>query len=303
MPVTKWIRHPDFPAANVNAGQGGVLHLVQFREWAFCKLIAEGLVKGEAIRSSATTVIAGSNWPAVPGHVAMDFRTGEVSFLAREFGTTLLFPVNAEGKSVGPGLAIGIQERRASAKEKKLSPATLSGKTFAVNAPDTKTYEMEKTVTFGSTLDPVKIFADVPEGADHVVVSSHGRIPDDLSGATAASFSMLVAGDKDEKRRLDITNVEAAFTPLKKKLAKNAVVWLGSCSIGNNDVFCKKAAAASDRLVVAPTHFCPVVKYPKNTIDLLNREPTIKVFQPNGELKRISDLCAEQVARKFKVPV
>ncbi len=302
MPVTKWIRHPAFPAINVQAGKDGTLGFVRLREWAFGKLIAQGLVSGETIKSSAPTVIAGGDLTA-PGHITVDFRTGEVSFLARGAGGTLLFPVNNAGKLQGTSLTIVVEERRTPAAEKKLSQTTLLGKTFAINAPDTKTYEMEKTVTFSSTLEPVKIFENVPDGSDHVAVSSHGRIADDLPGTTDASFCMLVAGEKDPKRRLDVTNVEAAFTPLKKKLAKNAVIWLGSCSIGNNDTFCKKAAAASDRIVVAPTSFCPVVKYPKNKIDLLNREPTIRVFQPNGELKRISDLCAEQVARKFTVPI
>jgi hypothetical protein len=303
MPVTKWTRHPTFPATNVQAGKDGALGLVRLREWAFGKLIAEGIASGETIKSSAPAVITGGDLTA-PGHVTVDFRTGEVSFLARGAGGTLLFPVNSKGKLQGIALNIVVEGRRATGPN-NMSQTTLTGTTFGINAPDAKSYEMDTTLTFSPAMSPVKIFESVPTGTDHVVVSSHGRIPDDLPKDTDANLSMLIAGDTpdNQKRRLDLTNVEAAFTPLKKKLTKDAVIWLGSCTMGNNTAFCEKAAIAAGRTIVAPTAFCPLRKYPKNKIDVLDGQAMVKVFGPDGKIMRVSDFCAKQVAHKFTVPI
>ncbi|HJQ55982.1 MAG TPA: hypothetical protein VJ890_03695 [Vineibacter sp.] len=305
MPTIKWIRHADFPQAKCVVGKDGAVAKLQLREWAVGKVIAKGLVRGEGVASNLPNIVPGSDATGAGGRIVMAYREGEadVFVYARSPGTATLQSFvgdDAVAGLAGPKLIVEVLNRRAE-KEDKVSLATLMGKTVSISAPDAKSYEMEKNFNFTAGSDPARIFVNVPEFTDHVVVCSHGGVR--RPGDTADKLCMFVSGMKVGSAVLDVDNCDAAFATLKDKMSTRAVIWLGGCNIGMNDTFCSKAAVAAERVVVAPTNGLLSKKYPKNAIDMLDRFAGTKVFGADGKLMGVSDLCAIQFYYKFKVPI
>src|SRR5262249_6368158 len=131
----------------------------------------------------------------------------------------------------------------------------------------------------------------------HVVVSSHG-VP------VAEQVCMFVGGLGRDSLRLGLDNCEAVFATLKGKVAKDCVVWLGGCTIGQNREFCIKAARASGCPVVAAGKYLSTKSFPPGTVDLLDRS-SMPIFYAPGEDKpgSLSDFCSKQDTYQFVVPV
>jgi hypothetical protein len=54
---------------------------------------------------------------------------------------------------------------------------------------------------------------------------------------------------------------------------------------------------------VAPANRLLDKKYPKGTIDMLDRFAATKVFETRGGLKKMNDFCADQETLNFTVPI
>ena len=306
MPTTKWVRTSDLPESNCAFDKTGNLQKIQMREWALVPVIAKGMVKGEGVTSTDQHSVPGSDAPG-PG-VVLRFREGEaVAFVyAQSAGLANLqsFKNGNPTDRSGAVLAVEVLKRFAQS-EAKLSLTTLMGKTFAINARDAIRYEMENTLTFSRSGDPTKIFADVPVGTDHVVVCSHGGVPEPSrpSDDNRRRLAMFIGGLNNQSVRLDVDNVEAAFSVLHGKVTEHAVIWLTGCLIGANSDFCSKAASASRCRVVAPGDVLLDNKIPRGKVDTLDKKVMPKVWQSDGTLWNLGDLCALQNYYKFKVPI
>jgi hypothetical protein len=115
---------------------------------------------------------------------------------------------------------------------------------------------------------------------------------------------MFIGGADHPSLRLGLDNCEAVFAKLKGKVAKDAVLWLGGCTIGSNNEFLKKAAAASGCTVVAPAMVLVNKKQAKGKVDMLDRFCSPKVFGPGKDQPTsVNDFCARQVTHRFVVPV
>jgi hypothetical protein len=204
-------------------------------------------------------------------------------------------------------LQVEVVLRRASS-DATVSLTKLAGKTIAFNAHDTNsTYNMDTNVTFSkSELNPLTLFSAVPSDTNHIAISSHGGPPTEADKPYVERRCMFVCGRKQTSPslRLDLDNVEAAFRTLKSKVAKNAIIWMGGCTIGANGKFCQKAADASGCHVVAAAMVLREKKYPKGHVDILDRFCIPIVFAPNQPKQmNVYDLCAKQETHKFTVPV
>ncbi len=307
--MVEFKKHTSFPLSKCFfTDTSKMLWKMQVREWAWALV---------DLHDVADTVGVDSNNPnPVPGRFAQGgkaitaTRVGgtqkkEVKLFAEQAGFTLVFAFDgADTNKVGNNLQIEVLTRRAP-NEAGVSLTSLQGKTIAFNAPDAISYEGDTTHTFNKdSFNPAGLFSAVQKDTNHVMISSHGGVPNERDKNDVKKLSIFACGFNLTSLRLDLSNVEDAFKPLKDKVAENAVVWIGGCTIGENNEFCQKAANASGCHVVAPARVLIAKKYPKNNVDVLDRFCMPKVFKPgDANPIKMGDFCAKQETHKFVVPV
>ena len=286
-----------------------MLWKMQMREWAWAQVDLNDVADSVGVDSNNPNPVPGrfaQGRKAITASRALGTNKKLVKLYADRAGFTLVFAFDgSDSNKVGNNLQIEVLERRASS-DASVSLTKLAGKTIAFNAPDTtSTYDMDTTQTFSSSvLDPPLLFSAVQSGTNHVAISSHGGAPTKADEPFVERRCMFVCGRNQTSLRVDLTNVEDAFKTLKSKVAKDAIVWIGGCTIGANNSFCQKAADASGCHVVAAAMVLRARKYPKGNVDVLDRFCIPKVFAP-GKMNPITvaDFCAKQETHKFTVPV
>jgi hypothetical protein len=293
----KYVRHSSFPATNASYLPSGWFWKMTLREWAFAQVdVVDNVpILGAMVGATNNPVIRN-----VESSRSSDSKTVTIKFYAHSPGNAYVYlndpatnsPFTAAEKIQ---MQVEILPRRA-AKPEETSLTRLDGKTVAINAPDTESYEMTSSEIFRAS-DPLEIFKRVPADTDHVVLASHGI-------TVGGDVCMFIGGANKSSLRLGLTNVEAVFGLLKGKVAKNCVIWLGGCGIGSNNEFCLKAANASGCPVIAAGHVLVNKKFAKNFVDILDRVSMPKLFLPGKTSPSdMGDFCATQESRKFVVPV
>jgi|SoiMethySBSTD1v2_1073268.scaffolds.fasta_scaffold00433_1 hypothetical protein len=307
MAGTEFTRHTSFPQGKCSF-TGSKLWKMQVREWAWAQVDLNAVADSVGVDSNNPNPVPGrfaQGGKAISASRVTGTKKKLVKFYAEQRGFTLIFPFDgSDSKKIGNMLQVEVVDRRASS-DATVSLTKLSGKTIAFNAHDTNsTYNMDKNVTFNkSELNPLTLFSAVDSDTNHIAISSHGGPPTPADKGDVDKRCMFVCGLKQTLLRLDLDNVEAAFGTLKSKVAKNAIIWIGGCTIGANGKFCQKAANASGCHVVAAGMVLREKKYPKGHVDILDRFCIPIVFAPNQPKMNVYDLCAKQETHKFTVPV
>jgi len=292
-----------FPAARAYLTPDKTLWKLDVKEWAFATVDATSVDSDLTIGSNNPTVVPGyfdKSDKGIKYTAASSGTQGVVRFYANSMGFTYVnfFRLPLFDK-VGALLQVHIIERRsASAADVQLTK--LNGKTFAINAPDTVTYDMDKTVvSTGTEASDGGVFAKVESGTNHVVVSSHGTLEDRSANA---KICLWVAGESSSFR-VNVGNVESVFKVLNGKVAKDCVIWIGGCTMAQNKPWCQAAAKAAGCHLVAPVNYTTIQKFPKGNIDLLDRALIPVVFPPTGgEPIGVNDFCSQQDKFQFVVP-
>lgn len=294
----KFVKHPSFPEQKASQSPSGWFWKMTVREWAFAQLEVVDNVPipdkftGETNNVSVVREISAKS--ASPKKVT-------IRFYAHSRGAAYVYlhdPAVADHfASVEKMLMQVAVEPRSANKEDEISLTRLEGTTAVVNAPDAASYEMSSTQTFTAS-DPLQLFKSIPNGTNHLVISSHGI-------EVGGNICMFPGGASKPSQRLGLDNVEAVFATLKPKAAPdNCVVWLGGCNIGQNNEFCKKAAWASGCPVIAASQFLSAKKFDKDHVDILDRHSAPKLFLPGKDKpESLGDFCAKQEKYKFVVPV
>lgn len=286
----------SFPADRAYYTAGKTLWKLDVKEWAFATVDAADVDPGVNIGSNNPTVVPGFFDKSVK---RITFSQGSVRFYANSTGVTLVnfFRLPLFDK-VGGLLQVHIIERRSPTKN-DVELTKLNGKTFAINAPDTVTYDMDKKVVSATPeASEGGVFAKVEAGTNHVVISSHGT----LESKNATNICLWSAG-QGNSFRINDGNVESVFKVLKGKVAENCVIWIGGCTMAQNDTWCKAAAKAAGCHLVAPTNYTTIQKFPKGSIDLLDRSLGPVVFPPDGGAPiGVNDFCSQQDKFQFVVP-
>ncbi|MBZ5687957.1 MAG: hypothetical protein LAP86_23325 [Acidobacteriia bacterium] len=302
MGTPSFAKAASFPVARAYYTPGRTLWKIDVKEWAFATVDATDVDPALNIGSNNPTVVPGffdKSPRAIKYTAASSGSGGAVRLYANSTGYTFvnffrlpLFDV------VGGLLQVHIVERR-SASSADVQLTKLNGKTFAINAPDTVTYDMDKTVvSTAAEASEGGVFAKVEAGTNHVVVSSHGT----LESKTAKNICLWAAGESSSFRIND-GNVASTFGVLKGKVADDCVIWIGGCTMAQNNPWCKAAAKAAGCHLVAPVNYTTIQKFPKGNIDLLDRSLGPKVFPPDGgEPIGVNDFCSQQDKFQFVVP-
>lgn len=298
-----FVKTASFPAARAYYNASKELWKVDVKEWAFATVDAIDVDPGLSIGSNNPTVVPGyfdTSVKRITYTAASSGNSGSVRFYANSQGFTYVnFFRLPSFDAVGVILQVHIVERRSTtADDSQLTK--LSGKTFAINAPDAKDYDMDKTVVSTTTeASEAGVFAKVESGTNHVVVSSHGTLED---RSATAKICLWSAGERSSFR-INNGNVESVFGVLKGKVAENCVIWIGGCTMAQNDAWCKAAAKASGCHLVACGNYTPNRKFPKGSVDLLDRVLRPAVFPPSGGAPiGMNDFCGQQEKFQFVVP-
>lgn len=159
-------------------------------------------------------------------------------FYAKSEGSTYLnFFRPPSFDAVGVILQVHVIVRRSeTANDSQLTK--LNGKTFAFNAPDAISYETDKTV-ISKTPEEGKdggVFAKVEKGTNHVVIGSHATLEDKRKDA---KFICLWSDGERKSFRVNNGNVDSVFGVLKGKVADDCVIWIGGCTMSQNDTWCQ----------------------------------------------------------------
>jgi len=296
----KFVRHPSFPIDNCFFTGSGWFWKMVVREWAFAQLDITDVEDGLQATSNNPTIVPGV-FEQGPKRITSTRAAGAqkvtVRFYANAAGFTFvhLFDKDPVLAAQDIRIQVEVQTRRA-ASAADVTLTQLGGKTVAINAPDAKAYEMDKTVVYTNATTPLTLFDEVPNGTNHVVLASHGIEVND-------KICMFIGGATAPSLRLDVDNCEEVFAKLKGKMADNGVVWLGGCTIGSNQEFLKKAAKASGCPVVAPVMVLQKKSFPKGHIDMLDGVGIPLVFGPEGKPISLTDFCGRQDTHQFTVPV
>jgi hypothetical protein len=305
--MSEFVRNPNFPSSNTRVTGSNKLWKLEVREWAFASVDAIDVPEGLQPESNNPNVSPGCRDPSdskIQGTRGSDRTKITVRFYAKAEGFTIIHLFKDDPfKAEFDGLQVQVMKRQASAPD-HISLAKLEGTTFVVNAPDARAYSGTQTSTFEVTGKSISnIFDDVPTGADHVVISSHGG----FVGSTAqpdTELCMFAAGTRNLGERLGVHNVTDIFSKLRGRVANTCVLWLGGCNIGDNNEFCQKAANASGCQVVAAHNALQNSRFPSGHIDLIDRYAGPKLFVPNkGSPVFVGELCAKQALHKFSVPI
>ncbi len=303
MGTPSFAKTASFPADRVYYTAGKTLWKMDVKEWAFATVDAADVDPGLDIGSNNPTVVPGFFDKSVKRitytALAPSSNGGSVRFYANSTGVTFVnFFRPPMFDKVGGLLQVHIIERRgATADDVQLTK--LNGKSFAINAPDTKTYTMDKTVISAATeASDEGVFDKVEPGTNHVVISSHGT----LESKNATNICLWSAG-QGNSFRINNGNVESVFKVLKGRVADNCVIWIGGCTMAQNDPWCKAAAKAAGCHLVAPMNYTTIRKFPNFSIDLLDRSLGPKVFPPDGGAPiGVNDFCSRQGEFWFVVP-
>jgi hypothetical protein len=303
MGTPSFAKAASFPAARAYSTAGGTLWKLDVKEWAFATVDAADVDSALKVGSNNPTV--------VPGF--FDQSAAGIKYTAAPSGggATVRFYANSQGftfvnffrppsfDAVGALLQVHVVERR-SKNAADVQLTKLNGKTFAINAPDVVTYDMDKTVVSAAAeASEGGVFAKVDAGTNHVVVSSHGTLED---RSATAKICLWSAGQSNSFRVND-RNVATVFGVLKGKVADDCVIWIGGCTMAQNDAWCKAAAKASGCHLVAPVNYTTIQKFPKGNIDLLDRSLGPVVFPPSGGTPiGVNAFCAQQDKFQFVVP-
>jgi hypothetical protein len=294
----KFARHSSFPPQNASLLPSGWFWKMTVREWAFAQL---DVVDDVPIPDKFTGETNNMSVVREVSAKSASLKKVTIRFYAHSRGAAYVYlhdPAVADHfASVEKMLMQVTVEPRSANQESETSLTRLEGTTAVINAPDAKSYEMSKTETY-SAKNPLELFKTIPNGTNHLVISSHGI-------EVGGNICMFPGGSSSPSQRLGLDNVAEVFATLKTKAAPdNCVVWLGGCNIGQNNEFCKKAARASGCPVIAAGQFLSAKKFDKDHVDILDRHSAPKLFLP-GEDKpaSLSDFCAKQEKYKFVVPV
>jgi hypothetical protein len=303
MGTPSFAKAASFPVARAYYTAGRTLWKIDVKEWAFATVDATDVDPGLNIGSNNPTVVPGFFDKSAKGikYTAATIGSGgSVRFYANSTGFTFVnfFRLPLFG-AVGGLLQVQIVERR-SATAEDVQLTKLNGKTFAINAPDTVTYDMDKTVVSAAPeASEGGVFAKVEAGTNHVVVSSHGTLEDK---SPTAKICLWAAGQRNSFRVND-GNVASTFSVLKGKVTGDCVIWIGGCTMAQNKPWCKAAAKAAGCHLVAPVNYTTIRKFPKGNIDLLDRSLGPVVFPPDGgEPIGVNDFCSQQDKFQFVVP-
>lgn len=306
MAAIKFTRHPNFPKANCFYTPAGYFWKVQVRQWAFAELNVEHFTAGLQVASNNPNVVLGANAVGSKAQTLTGKAAGaSVKFYADSPGFTMIYFFKSDPSKVVDDVHMQVEvlARRANSQA-AISLTKLEGRTVAINAPDAIAYEMQTTLKFKDvSANPQGLFSGVADGTQHLVISSHGGVPNERDKQDVSKICLFVAGFKLGSTRLDVGNVETVFKTLKGRMAANCVVWFGGCNIGANRDFCSKAALASGCYVVAPVMQLPNKRFPKNYVDMLDGFAIPVIFDPAGKAMSISDFCSKQAELNFNVPV
>jgi hypothetical protein len=303
MGTPSFAKAASFPVARAYYTPGQTLWKLDVKEWAFATVDATDVDPGLSIGSNNPTVVPGFFDKSAKGikYTAKSLSSGgSVRFYANSTGYTFVnFFRLPLFDAVGGQLQVQIVERR-SATAADVQLTKLNGKTFAINAPDTKTYEMDKTVVSAAAeASEGGVFAKVEAGTNHVVVSSHGTLED----RSATAKICLWAAGQGNSFRINDGNVASIFQVLKGKVAEGCVIWIGGCTMAQNPTWCKAAAKAAGCHLVAPVNYTTIQKFPKGNVDLLDRSLIPVVFPPDGGNPiGVNDFCSQQDKFQFVVP-
>jgi hypothetical protein len=294
----------DFPTNRVYLKDGKELWKIDVKEWAFATLDAVDVDKSLNIGSNNPTVVPGYFEQSTNKKITYTPDTfggseGSVRFYANGQGFTYVnFFRLPSFDAVGVTLQVHIIERR-SAGPNDSQLTKLNGKTFAINAPDATNYEMDKTVV--SMTDEAKeggVFAKVEKGTNHVVIGSHGTLED---RSKTAKICLWTAG-QGKSFRVNNGNVDSVFGVLKGKVDDDCVIWIGGCTMSQNDTWCKAAAKAAGCHLVACANLMPDRKFPKGYVDMLDRVLQPAVYPPDGGVPiSMSEFCSKQEKFQFVV--
>jgi hypothetical protein len=297
----------DFPSNRVYLKGGKEFWKIDVKEWAFGTLVATDVDQALNIGSNNPTVVPGFFETSSTKKITytpdqFGAKEGLVRFYAKSEGFTYVnFFRPPSFDAVGVILQVHVILRRSqTATDSQLTK--LNGKTFALNAPDAISYEMDKTV-ISKTSDEGKdggVFAKVEKGTNHVVIGSHAT----LEGRNPDPKTICLWSDGERKSfRVNTGNVDSVFGVLKGKVADNCVIWIGGCTMSQNDTWCKSAAKASGCHLVACANLMPNQKFPKGTVDMLDRTLMPAVYPPDGGVPiDKSEFCAQQEKFQFVVP-
>lgn len=308
----RFLKNASFPAAKCSFTTAKTLWKMELREWAFADV---DLDLGTVPSSPPGPPGVSSNNPGVvppamdPDGVDAVWAWGRAqltaTFYAKAPGFTFIQPFRGNPLVALDGLVLQVEVKlRRAPSRNSISLTKLLGTAVALSAPDVPSYEMDTTRTLPSSeTNPVNIAALLPANTNHLAISAHGGT---LGPAGDYRELCMFAWGLHSRSsiRLGIHNVESVFSAIKPKMADDAVIWLGGCSIGMNNEFCQKAADSSGCTVVAATNWLEAIRFPKGTVDLVDRYAGPKVFEAGGKTPvAINLFCAKQKARKFEVPV
>jgi hypothetical protein len=300
----RFVRHPNFPVEKTRITAGGMLWKLEVREWAFAEVNLSDVDAGLTPTSNNPTIVT-DHYLEKPDKIrgTLSGRDMTVRFYAHERGFSMLYLFDKEPFTpVSDHLQVEVLQRRAP-READVTLTSLSGATCAINAPDAKAYTMDTTLTFDTSYtDPARIFAKVPSGLQHLVISSHGGFQDEASKSDAKKMSLYICGGNTTLYRLTLADVTKAFETLKGSILDTRVIWIGGCAVAGNKDFCAAAAKAVNRPVVAPLRALLNKRFPKGKIDILDGLAIPVVFAPGGGTTKMIEFCANQDEHKFSVP-
>ncbi|MGL4495787.1 MAG: hypothetical protein ACRCUX_08225 [Beijerinckiaceae bacterium] len=314
MPDVVFKPHPDSPGLQIDRNEQGMFWKLTVREWTFNKFLAENVASDFKLESNNPGVVPPRGSGPPDGRIrwspGVQGGAGTGTFFARMPGFTLIHFQDAGLNTVKPMLQVEVKPRRSN-NQKGVSLTTLQGSTYAIQAPDTRTYTMDKTEVF-TAASADDLFNGVPEKTDHVVLSSHGGVV-----GNETEIRLFVAGVKRFGVVVDSTNATKVFSKLKSKMTANGVIWIGGCTAAQNNLLCQRAAEAAGVPVIAPGMALLDTTYPKNKIDGIDRFCSPKAFVPQASLSAyletlpgttltspifVGDFCARQAFHKFVVP-
>jgi hypothetical protein len=174
----KFVKHPSFPQTKCFFTEGNWLWKMVVREWAFAQLDVEAVDDGLKATSNNPTIVPQvfeQGDKRITTTRAAGSKKVTVRFYANGAGFSFihLFDKDPMVAAEDIRMQVEVQTRRAP-QESEVSLTPLEGKTVAINAPDTKAYEMDTTLTYANATDPLTLFDQVPADTNHVVLASHG---------------------------------------------------------------------------------------------------------------------------------
>jgi hypothetical protein len=190
----KSVKHPTFPQKKCFFTGGGMLWKMQVREWAFAQVDVQDVAEGLNASSNNPSVAAGAFDSSEKG--IKTTRAGSnvtVTFYANSTGFTFVHLFETDPFIAADDVRIQVEVLMRRAKQPaEISLTKLEGNTVVINAPDAKSYDMDRTITFSSTaINPLSVFAGVPSGTNHVVISSHGGVPTEADKSDNEKLCML----------------------------------------------------------------------------------------------------------------